>query len=86
MASPGVGSAGHLSGELFKMMTGVQMTHVPYRSGGPALTDLIGGQVQVLFAGALESIEYVRTGKIAHQARPASESISANIPGASMIG
>jgi tripartite-type tricarboxylate transporter receptor subunit TctC len=64
MASPGVGSAGHLSGELFKMMTGVQMIHVPYRSGGPALIDLIGGQVQILFAGALESIEYVRTGKL----------------------
>jgi tripartite-type tricarboxylate transporter receptor subunit TctC len=64
MASAGVGSASHLSGELFKMMSGVQMTHVPYRSGGPALTDLIGGQVQVQFAGALESIEHIRTGKL----------------------
>jgi tripartite-type tricarboxylate transporter receptor subunit TctC len=49
MAS-GVGSSIHLSGELFKMMTGVDMLHVPYRGSGPALTDLIGGQVQAMFA------------------------------------
>ena len=49
MASPGIGSSLHVSGELFKMMTGVDMVHVPYRSGGPALTDLLGGQVQVIF-------------------------------------
>jgi tripartite-type tricarboxylate transporter receptor subunit TctC len=49
MASPGNGSPNHVSGELFKMMTGVDMVHVPYRSGGPALTDLLGGQVQVMW-------------------------------------
>ena len=50
MASAGNGSAPHMAGELFKMMTGVNMVHVPYRGQGPALTDLLGGQVQVLFA------------------------------------
>src|SRR5262245_34263182 len=50
MASTGVGTAVHLSGELFKVMTGVDMVHVPYRGGGPAITDLISGQVQVLFS------------------------------------
>ena len=49
MASAGNGTGGHVAGELFKMMTGVDMVHVPYRGGGPALTDLIGGQVQVMF-------------------------------------
>jgi tripartite-type tricarboxylate transporter receptor subunit TctC len=49
MASSGIGSVQHVSGELFKMMTGVDMVHVPYRSGGLALTDLLGGQVQVMF-------------------------------------
>ena len=50
MASAGNGTAPHVAGELFKMMTGVDMVHVPYRGGGPALTDLLGGQVQVMFA------------------------------------
>src|SRR5262245_22307127 len=49
MASGGTGSSNHLSGELFKMMTGVRMVHVPYRGGAPALADIVGGQVQVLF-------------------------------------
>src|SRR5262249_46279664 len=49
MASAGNGSVQHVSGELFKMMTGVDMLHVPYRGGAPALTDLIGGQVQIMF-------------------------------------
>ena len=49
MASAGNGTAPHVAGELFKMMTGVDMVHVPYRGGGPALTDLLGGQVQVDF-------------------------------------
>jgi tripartite-type tricarboxylate transporter receptor subunit TctC len=53
-----------MSGELFKMMTGVSMVHVPYRGAAPALTDLIGGQVQVMFDNAPSSIEYVRTGKL----------------------
>src|SRR5262245_18540647 len=61
MASAGNGTAGHLGGELFKMLTGVNMQHVPYRGGGPALLDLIAGQVQVYFAGMPEAIEYVRT-------------------------
>jgi tripartite-type tricarboxylate transporter receptor subunit TctC len=64
MASGGIGTGGHLAGELFKMMTGVDMVHVPYRSGAPALTDLIGGQVQVLFTGPVASIEHIRAGKL----------------------
>ena len=53
-----------MAGELFKMMTGVNMVHVPYRGGAPALADLLGGQVQVAFGGAPESIEFIRTGKL----------------------
>jgi len=64
MASAGTGSGPHVAGELFKMLTGVNMVHVPYRGGAPALTDLLGGQVQVVFGGAPESIEYIRTGKL----------------------
>jgi tripartite-type tricarboxylate transporter receptor subunit TctC len=64
MASPGTGTGPHVAGELFKMMTGVDMVHVPYRGGGPALTDLLGGQVQVAFVGSVASIEYIRTGKL----------------------
>jgi len=64
MASAGNGTAGHMGGELFKMLAGVNMQHVPYRGGGPALLDLIAGQVQVYFAGMPEAIEYVRTGKV----------------------
>ena len=51
MASGGNGTSHHVAGELFKMMTGVDMVHVPYRGAAPALTDLLGGQVQVMFAG-----------------------------------
>src|SRR5262245_25461555 len=64
MASSGNGSALHVSGELFKMMTGTDMVHVPYRGGAPALTDLLGGQVQVMFATMPSAIEYVRAGKL----------------------
>jgi tripartite-type tricarboxylate transporter receptor subunit TctC len=64
MASAGSGSPPHVAGELFKMMTGVNMQHVPYRSGGAALTDLIGGQVQVTFESTASSIEYIRSGKL----------------------
>jgi tripartite-type tricarboxylate transporter receptor subunit TctC len=51
-------------GELFKMMAGVDMVHVPYRGGGPALTDLIAGQVQVMFPATVVSIEYIRAGRL----------------------
>ena len=64
MASAGIGTAPHVAGELFKMMAGVDMVHVPYRGDGPALTDLIGGQVQVMFAAMPSSIEYIRAGKL----------------------
>ena len=64
MASAGNGSPSHVSGELFKMMTGTNMIHVPYRGGAPALTDLIGGQVQLYFGVVASSIEYLRAGKL----------------------
>src|SRR5262245_46915550 len=64
MASGGNGTTGHLSGELFKVLTGVNMVHVPYRGTAPALTDLLGGQVQVMFASMSSSIEYIRAGKL----------------------
>ena len=64
MASAGSGSAPHMAGELFKMMTGVDMVHVPYRGQGPALTDLLGGQVQILFAAAPGTVDHVKTGKL----------------------
>jgi tripartite-type tricarboxylate transporter receptor subunit TctC len=63
-ASAGNGSGSHMSGELFKMMTGVDMVHVPYRGGGPALTDLLGGQVQLMFPGTTASIAYIRSGTL----------------------
>ena len=64
MASPGNGSIGHLSGELLKMMAGVDLVHVPYRGAGPALTDLLAGHVQISFVGMAGSIEYLKTGKL----------------------
>jgi tripartite-type tricarboxylate transporter receptor subunit TctC len=64
MASAGNGSAPHMAGELFKMMAGVNLVHIPYRGQGPALTDLLGGQVQVLFATAPGTSEYIATGKL----------------------
>jgi tripartite-type tricarboxylate transporter receptor subunit TctC len=64
MASAGVGSASQMSGELFKMMAGVSMVHVPYRGQAPALTDLLGGQVQVDFSTMPPAIEYVIAGKL----------------------
>jgi tripartite-type tricarboxylate transporter receptor subunit TctC len=64
MASPGVGRSVHLSGELFKMMTGIDMVHVPYKGAAPALTDLLGGQVQVMFGTMPSSIEYIRAGRL----------------------
>jgi tripartite-type tricarboxylate transporter receptor subunit TctC len=64
MGSAGTGSAPHMAGELFNMMARVNLVHVPYRGQGPALGDLIGGQVQVVFATAPGTIDYVRTGKL----------------------
>jgi tripartite-type tricarboxylate transporter receptor subunit TctC len=64
MASGGNGTTDHVCGELFKMMAGVNMVLVPYRGGAPALIDLLGGQVQVLFDPIPASIEYIRTGKL----------------------
>jgi tripartite-type tricarboxylate transporter receptor subunit TctC len=64
MASAGVGSSSHMSGELFKMMSGVSMVHVPYRGQAPALTDLLSGQVQVDFSTMPPAIEYVKAGKL----------------------
>jgi tripartite-type tricarboxylate transporter receptor subunit TctC len=64
MGSGGNGSPAHVTGELFKMMAGVNLVHVPYRGAGPALTDLLGGQIQVTFNDMPASIEYIRTGKL----------------------
>ena len=64
MASSGIGTASHVFGELFKFMTGVNLVHVPYRGAAPALTDLLGGQVQVTFSSVPPAIEHIRTGKL----------------------
>ncbi|MBV9556916.1 MAG: tripartite tricarboxylate transporter substrate binding protein, partial [Pseudolabrys sp.] len=64
MGSAGNGSSSHMAGELFKMMAGVDLVHVPYRGQGPAMTDLLGGQLQVIFATTPGTTEYVRTGKL----------------------
>ena len=64
MASAGNGTTSHLAGELFKMMTGVNMVHVPYRGGGPALTDLLAGQVQVFFPPMVVPVGQIRAGKL----------------------
>jgi tripartite-type tricarboxylate transporter receptor subunit TctC len=64
MASAGNGSTAHVTGELFKMMTRVEMVHVPYRGSAPAVTDLLGGQVQVMFDPLSSSIEHIKTGKL----------------------
>jgi len=64
MASPGNGTGPHMAGELFKIMAGVDMVHVPYRGSPPALTDLLAGQVQMMFSPMSSSIEYVKAGKL----------------------
>ena len=64
LGSPGIGTPPHVAGELFKMMAGVDMVHVPYRGGGPVMTDLLGGQVQVLFGTTSLTIEQIRAGKL----------------------
>jgi tripartite-type tricarboxylate transporter receptor subunit TctC len=63
LGSPGIGTPGHVAGELFKMMAGVDLVHVPYRGGGPVMTDLLGGQVQVLFGSTSLTMEQIRAGK-----------------------
>src|SRR5262249_20468870 len=63
MASAGIGSPTHVSGELLKITTGIDMVHVPYRGTAPAITDLLGGQVQVVFSD-MTSMEYIRAGKL----------------------
>jgi tripartite-type tricarboxylate transporter receptor subunit TctC len=64
MASAGNGTSAHMAGELFKMMAGVDVVHVPYRGGAPAITNLVGGQVQIYFGPLPESIEHVSAGKL----------------------
>src|SRR5262249_39910270 len=64
MASPGRGTAPHMAGELFKMMTGIEMVHVPYSGSAPALVDVLGAQVQVMFVSLTTAIQHVRAGKI----------------------
>jgi len=64
MASGGIGSAAHVAGELFQMMSGANMTHVPYRGVPPALNDLLGGQVEVMFSNLPATIEHIRTGRL----------------------
>ena len=77
MASAGIGTSPHMAGELFKIMTGVEMTHVPYRGSAPALTDLIGGQVQVMFDALISSIAQIRAGKVRALAVTTSKRIEA---------
>jgi tripartite-type tricarboxylate transporter receptor subunit TctC len=64
VAAAGIGTPSHIAGELFKMMAGIDMTVVPYRGGGPAISDLLGGQVQVSFSGAQSSLGYVNGAKL----------------------
>jgi tripartite-type tricarboxylate transporter receptor subunit TctC len=64
LAAAGNGTGSHMAGELFKMMAGVNLVHVPYRGAGPALIDLLAGQVQVMFPTTVASIEYIRTGRL----------------------
>jgi len=64
MASPGYGTGPHMAGELFKIMAGIDVQHVPYRGSSPALTDLMAGQVQLMFSPLSSSIEYVKAGKL----------------------
>ena len=64
MASGGTGTASHLAGELFKVMAGVEMNDIPYRGGAPAITDLLGGQVDVSFAPVSAAIQYIKADKL----------------------
>jgi len=82
MGSAGTGGVTHLAGELFKIMAGVNLVHVPFRSNGPALTAMLGGQVEVEFSSMAASLEYIRTGKLRGLATSGAVSSSAlpNLP------
>jgi tripartite-type tricarboxylate transporter receptor subunit TctC len=86
MGSAGNGSTPHVAGELFKMMTKVDLVHVPYRGVAPALTDLLGGQVQVVFATMSSSIEYVRAGTLRALAVTTATRVSEVLPDIPAIG
>jgi tripartite-type tricarboxylate transporter receptor subunit TctC len=95
MASAGIGSPPHISGELFKMMTGVNMQHVPYRGAGPATADLLSGQVQFYITTLAQSIEYIRSGKLRAlavtsetrlDALPEIPTVSGSVPGYEVSG
>ena len=85
MASPGNGSVPHIAGELFKLMAGIDMVHVPYRGGAPALTDLMGGQVQVAFMGPAASLTFIKAEKIRALA-VTSDKRAAVLPGIPAVG
>ena len=85
MASSGNGTSVHLSGELFKFMTGCDMVHVPYKGAGPALVDLIGGQVHVLFDNLPSSIGHIRSGKL-RALGVTSEGREPSLPGVPTVG
>src|SRR5260370_11501679 len=79
-ASGGVGTSPHLSGELLKAITGINIVHVPYRGSAPALTDLLAGQVQVLFDNLPGSIGHIRTGKVRALGVTASKRVLPDVP------
>jgi tripartite-type tricarboxylate transporter receptor subunit TctC len=85
MASGGVGTPVHMAGELFKMMSGVSLVHVPYRGSAPALADLIGGQVQVMFDTVSSSIDHIKTGKLRPLAVTTATRLSV-LPGVPSLG
>ena len=84
-ASGGVGTVQHVAGELFKMMTGINMVHVPYRGTAPALTDLIGGQVHVIFDNVVSSIGHIRGGQL-HAVAVTTEARSSALPDVPTVG
>jgi tripartite-type tricarboxylate transporter receptor subunit TctC len=85
MSSFGIGTSSHLAGELFKMMTGASMVHVPYRGSTPALTDLLAGQVQVAFDSVPASIEFIRAGRLRPLAVTTATRLE-TLPGIATIG
>src|SRR5262249_11710268 len=85
MASAGVGGAIHLSGELFKAMTGVSMVHVPYRGSPPAVTDMIGGRAQVMFDALPSSLAHIRSGALRALAVTTATHVDA-LPGLPTVG